>query len=333
MSDISRRNPSVDIAKFLCAIFVIGIHTRPLSGLSEVADFVLCDIIFRVAVPFFAVCTGYYLTQKLDSNEGESGWASVKSLALRVLLLYVLWSLFYLIVLSFSWYKAGILELSSFVGWFKSFLLGSSYFHLWYLAQLFWALFPLYLIVKFVNPKWITLIACSLWLIGIFAYVYSDVLGIGKGFVRSYDRFGAITGMLGRMLPLLLAGSILARRPVRNKNTSVLMSLFFLGCLSIEVFLIKDKGASRFSYVLSTLPLAFFLFDSIKRNVFNPRIDTRMISKASMDIYFLHPAIVLLLISLGVESHCILFLSATVLTISLCIVMQVVLNRTSKVKC
>lgn len=330
MSDISRRNPSVDIAKFLCAIFVIGIHTRPLSGLSEVADFVLCDIIFRVAVPFFAVCTGYYLTRKLDSNDGKSGWGTVKSLSFRVFLLYVLWSLFYLIVLSFSWYKAGILELSSYVGWFKSFLLGSSYFHLWYLAQLFWALFPFYLIVKYVNPKLHTLLACLLWLLGAFAYVYSDVLGIGQGFVRAYNRFGALTGMVGRMLPLLLVGSILARRPVGKYNTFVCISLLFLVCLSIEVFLLKDKGASRFSYVLSTLPLAFFLFDSIKRNAFNPRIDTRMISKASMNIYFLHPAIVLLLASLGVESHCFLFISATVITISLCIVLQLLLNGMRK---
>ncbi len=269
MSDISRRNPSVDIAKFLCAIFVIGIHTRPLSGLSEVADFVMCDIIFRVAVPFFAVCTGYYLTQKLDSNDGESGWLTVKSLALRVLILYILWSLLYLIVLSFSWLKVGILELSSFVGWFKSFLFGSSYYHLWYLAQLFWALFPFYLIVKFVNPKWHILLACSLWLLGAFVYIYSDVLGGGQGFVWFYNRFGAITGMIGRMLPLLMAGSILARRPVRNHNASVLMSLLFLGCLSIEVFVLKDKGASRFSYVLFTLPLAFFLFDAIKQIAFN----------------------------------------------------------------
>lgn len=317
MSDISRRNPSVDIAKFLCAIFVIGIHTRPFSGLSEVADFVLCDIIFRVAVPFFAVCTGYYLTQKLDSNEGESGWVSVKSLALRVLLLYVLWSLFYLIVLSFSWYKAGILELSSFVGWFKSFLLGSSYFHLWYLAQLFWALFPFYLIVKYVNPQLHTLLACLLWLLGAFAYVYSDVLGIGQGFVRAYNRFEALTGMVGRMLPLLLAGSVLARRPVRNNNTSVLMSLLFLGCLSIEVFVLKDKGASRFSYVLFTLPLAFFLFDSIKRIVFYTRIDTRKISKASMNVYLLHPAILFPLTYLGVDSPIALFVLGTIITIIL----------------
>lgn len=333
MSDISKRNPSVDIAKFLCAIFVIGIHTRPLSGLSELADFVLCDIIFRVAVPFFAVCTGYYLTRKMDSMRGGDSWPIVKSMAFRVLLLYFLWSVFYLIVLSVYWYKAGILELSSYIGWFKSFLIGSSYYHLWYLAQLFWALFSFYMIVKFINPKLHTLIACSLWLIGAFAYVYSDVLGIGQGFVKAYNRFGAVSGMIGRMLPLLLAGTILARRPVTHNNTSVFMTLLFIGCLSIEVFVLKEKGASRISYVLSTLPLAFFLFDSIKQIAFNPRIDTKMISKASMNIYFLHPAIVLLLTALGFESHGILFISATVITICLCIALQFLFNGPRKVSC
>ena len=88
MSEISRRDPLVDIAKFLCAIFVVGIHTRPLSGLSGLADFVLCDIIFRVAVPFFAVCTGYYLTRRMDSKRSGNSWLMVKSMAFRVLLLY-----------------------------------------------------------------------------------------------------------------------------------------------------------------------------------------------------------------------------------------------------
>ncbi|MBQ5979807.1 MAG: acyltransferase [Bacteroidales bacterium] len=333
MSEISRRDPSIDIAKILCAIFVISIHTRPLSGLSELADFVLCDIIFRVAVPFFAVCTGYYLTRRMDSKRSGNRWLMVKSMAFRVFLLYVLWSVFYLIVLSVSWYKAGILELSSYIGWFKSFMIGSSYYHLWYLAQLFWALFPFHLIVKFINPKWHTLLASSLWLLGVFVYVYSDVLGIGQSFVQEYNRFGALTGMIGRMLPLLLAGTILARRPVRNNNTSVIMSLLFLGCLSIEVFVLKDKGTSCFSYVLSTLPLAFFLFDALKKIAFNPRIDTKNISKASMNIYFLHPAIVLLLTSLGIESHYILFISATVITICLCIALQFLFNGPRKVSC
>lgn len=316
MSDISKRNPSVDIAKFLCAIFVIGIHTRPLSGLSELADFVLCDIIFRVAVPFFAVCTGYYLTRKMDSMRSGDSWPIVKSMAFRFLLLYFLWSVFYLIVLSVSWYKAGILELSSYIGWFKSFLIGSSYYHLWYLAQLFWALFPFYLIVKFINPQWHTLLASSLWLLGVFVYVYSDVLGIGQSFVQAYNRFGALTGMIGRMLPLLLAGTILARRPFPNHNTSAFISLLFLCCLTFEVFLLRHQGASRFSYILFTLPLAFSLFYFIESIVLKCSIDTKSLSKASMNVYLLHPAVLFFLSEIGVHSSLLIFILGVLITVA-----------------
>ena len=316
MSDISKRNPSVDIAKFLCAIFVIGIHTRPLSGLSELADFVLCDIIFRVAVPFFAVCTGYYLTRKMDSMRGGDSWPIVKSMAFRVLLLYFLWSVFYIIVLSVSWYKAGILELSSYIGWLKSFMIGSSYYHLWYLAQLFWALFPFYLIVKFINPKLHTLLACSLWLIGAFAYVYSDVLGIGQGFLRVYNQFGALTGMIGRVLPLLLAGSILSRRPVKDQNSSFFISLLFLVCLTFEVFILRHYDASRFSYVLFTLPLAFSLFCFIKSIDLDCRLNTKSLSKASMNVYLLHPAVLFFLKEIGVHSSLLLFIWGVLITVA-----------------
>lgn len=302
------RSVPVDIAKIIASFFVIGIHTRPLSGFSEIADFFLCDVVFRTAIPFFAVCTGYYLTKKIDNSDNSDQKRIVISMALRILFMYVTWSLFYLIVLCISWYETGLLTMSSLLGWSKSFLFGSPFYHLWYLAQLFWALLFFYPIIKYLNRGWQVTLLISLWLFGVFAYVYSDVIGVGNSIVTSYARLGAISESLGRILPLLLVGSVLARRTSTERHSSPYYSALFLVFLVVEVVLLRFFGASRYSYVISTLPLSYFLFDTIRLIKTRCLLNTKGFSKASMIIYLIHPAIILVLKQLSVESPLCLFI-------------------------
>lgn len=108
------------------------------------------------------------------------------------------------------------------------------------------------------------------------------------------------------------------KKTCKKPYSSVFMSLFFLMCLSIEVFALRDKETTRrFSYVLFTLPLAFFLLDSVKQIVFNLRTDTRMIYKASMNDYLLHSSIIFPFQSFGIESSIVLFVLGTLITIVL----------------
>ena len=312
---MANRNPSVDIAKFVAAIFVIGIHTRPLSDISEIADFFLCDIIFRTAVPFFAVCTGYYISKKIRSN----GYEPILRMAFRVLLLYVGWSLFYLIILSFSWKKSGYLSINSYVGWCKSFLIGGSYFHLWYLAQLFWALLLFCPIVKYVPDKYRIILAAILWIIDVFVYVYSDILGVGSSFVHFYYYTGAITGSAGRLLPLLLIGNLIATRQIRSKIIVRFGSFIcFLG-LVLEVLLINNLGAERFSYVLFTFPLSGFVFMSVIGIDTSGHYNTRVLSKVSMNIYMIHPAVIFICGLLNIKSPFLLFWVTTLVSSFLCV--------------
>ncbi len=54
MTDPQRKEyAGVDYFKVIAAFLVIAIHTSPLAGLSETADFVLTRAIALVAVPFF----------------------------------------------------------------------------------------------------------------------------------------------------------------------------------------------------------------------------------------------------------------------------------------
>lgn len=312
----NKRNPAVDIAKFIAALFVIGIHTRPLLGLSELGDFFLVDILFRTAVPFFAVCTGFYLSKGL---EVPNRWKSVLRRARYIFCLYVFWSLLYLILLEYTWQTNGLHGLSYLFGWAKSFIIGSSYYHLWYLAQLFWALLFFYPIARYVPFKCQIIIAICLWLFGSYAYVYSEVTDMSNCFIDFYNQFGSITGSLGRMLPLLLVGSFANKmKGLKTKYVSILLLVCFIG-LVVEAFLLKSLGATKFSFIVFTFPLAFFLFVLVERLIVNIRFNTRYLAKASMNVYLIHPAIIFILKEIGILSPIALFVLTCVFSVFLCL--------------
>lgn len=308
------RNSAIDFFKFISAIFVIGIHTRPLAGLSVFADFVSCDIIFRIAVPFFVVCTGFYLSIKISS---ASSWTPVKSMVIKLLKLYVCYSLLYFIILVLLWNKEGIFDVGLIIGWIKSFCIGESYYHMWYLSAMVVALLLFYPIVRYVPLSWRIVVILLLWLIGVFNYIYSDVLSLLKPLVIAYNKCGAFTIALFRVLPLLLLGDQVACRKISSKVVIMVGLLFSAAGLVIEALCLKNNGAERVSYILFTLPVAFFFFSYVEQLSINSVRGTMLISRISSMIYLIHPAIIVLINSVfDLSSHqFMLFVFTTILSI------------------
>lgn len=60
MSTERQRNEAIDISKYLSSILIIGIHTELFSGIDSNLCFFVTQILCRVAVPFFAISTGYF---------------------------------------------------------------------------------------------------------------------------------------------------------------------------------------------------------------------------------------------------------------------------------
>ena len=54
----------VDIFKFIFCIFVVGIHTEVFNKLG-LMNWYIVNCIFRLAVPFFFVCSGYFYVKKI----------------------------------------------------------------------------------------------------------------------------------------------------------------------------------------------------------------------------------------------------------------------------
>lgn len=55
----------INVLKFICAIFVVGIHTNIMSNSSNAVQWYVLHVFFRIAVPFFFICSGFLFGKKI----------------------------------------------------------------------------------------------------------------------------------------------------------------------------------------------------------------------------------------------------------------------------
>lgn len=124
-----KRNESIDIFRYVCAIMVVAIHTRPLEELGEEWGYLTTQILPQIGVPFFFAVAGYFYASKLEKGE--------KSLGVymrRLLRTYLLWSCLYYLIDFAQW---GHSQLKGFiVNCVYSFVVVGSHYHFWFFPAL-----------------------------------------------------------------------------------------------------------------------------------------------------------------------------------------------------
>lgn len=82
---MEKRFDSIDIAKFIAAIFVVAIHSNPLAEVSPLLDFIVSNGIARIAVPFFFITSAFFFFKNGCS------WGRATKYCNRLLILYLSW--------------------------------------------------------------------------------------------------------------------------------------------------------------------------------------------------------------------------------------------------
>ena len=82
------KSPALDRFRIAAAVLVAAIHTSPLTTYTADGDFFLTRVLARLAVPFFFLVTGYFLSR--------SEWNSLPRFLKKTGLLYLAAMLFYL---------------------------------------------------------------------------------------------------------------------------------------------------------------------------------------------------------------------------------------------
>lgn len=127
MEEKKHRNNLIDIVKLLCAILVVGIHTRPFDSLDSSILIGAIENLNSIAVPMFLVISGAFFWEKVEKN----GIIYAKKYLRRIVVMYIFWSALYAVYTYCVYYDFN--TLSSFMKLLVCQLMYyGTYLHLWY---------------------------------------------------------------------------------------------------------------------------------------------------------------------------------------------------------
>ncbi len=284
---MNSRNNTIDLAKFVAALLVAAIHTSLFIDVNPTLYFVFNELICRLGVPFFALCTGYYLCQKVNNSQYHIIWRQ----EWKLIKIYALWTILFFLFLIPNWIDIGYLSFPNCIGYLKSTVLTGSYFHLWYVLFVIYALPVYYLCIRYLRPSYWLGIAIVLYGINAINYGYSSFLPEGRIWsqvLSIIDKGYAMVKSQFVILPMLLCGAYLTEHLCSFRRNLILMMIAFLA-LIIEASLLRHFAQlEEVSYVFMILPTASFLFASLLFVKMNKSL-FKHLGEMSLIIYCVHP--------------------------------------------
>ena len=246
----SKMNGTIDIVKVIMAVLVIGIHTEPF-GFNVWLDRGF-GIITRLCVPFFFVASAYFFWRK-DKP--------AKLFLKRIATLYVVWSI---IFIPYDINKLKEMTVPEIL--YRYFWIGNEH-GLWYLYATIIGFIITYILLKFLKPKYVLIIAIVLLVIGTAKSTYSAAFQQLFGFTLPdvlKSRNGLFYGF-----PYIALGMSIAKSKtqgiIESKKKVIIgfiISLLFL-VLESYLFVVRFKAESTILW-LSVFPCIYFFFLIVK---------------------------------------------------------------------
>ena len=283
---MSKENKLIDLFKLFFSLCVVAIHTQLLGGVKY--GYLLKCNIYRIAVPFFFICSGYYLSIKMI-NDNYDPKLYVKKFAK----LYLFWCILYTIMYNFM--QVPTFNLLSFFNDLRNVFYFRSTTIMWYLGVI--VLFGILIthIKKKRNLNIIFIISIACYLLGLYFVTYrylfeNTSLKIGIDFLLQYyphNRYFIFTFMF----PLL--GFLIGKYNIIKKismSKSLILLIISQLLLLYETFKYYDKTNiyGEYDYFLMTPLVAFFLFIFLNKIKIKFPFSTKRIRKISTQIFYYH---------------------------------------------
>lgn len=296
-----KQHNAIDLAKLICALFVVAIHVSPFGSTDQMTilswmDFFLRNCIARIAVPFFFITSGYFLFRKTDINNFD--FSPCKAYLKKLIKLYLIWSAIYFPLGFGNALIDGKDLLHGILNYVKNFIFSTSYSHLWYLNALIFATAVIsFLLYKRVKPAHIIFIGGLFYFIGLFGQSWFgfldplrttfiwDILKSIKS-VISTTRDGLFDALI-----FVAIGMLFAYNDIRlTKNRAGIGLTISLLLLFAESFTLQYFGISRFhDTYLFIVPCALFLFAFVNNIELPDHKKYKSMRVYSSLIYFIHP--------------------------------------------
>lgn len=264
---------SLDYLKMLCSVLIVALHTVSNTGIGW-----YFNLLGRMGVPIFAVCSGFLIGDKIFNRDSQS----IIKYVTRLLKIEVLWSCLYLYFdrqLYFDgkqWYK--ILYNIIIVFWRRG--IG---FHLWYLSSTVICVVLIYVMASRFPLKVIAALGGLMYLFCLLGDNYHGLIVDSPIFpiVNSYIiRNGAVWNSFLSIFIFITLGVILRYRYkggiIVRPHPSIILICFI--CFILEnVFLDNLHISNGNSASFFLVPLAYYIvaggvFCKIKRPMKYPKV-------------------------------------------------------------
>lgn len=316
----------IDIAKFLCAILVVCIHTHPLQYGTTIDYYFNCFC--RIAVPFFFVSSSYfYFTRGGD----------IKKYIRRLLILYACWFVVEIpFTLKVYFFDASNSLLFNTLKFVRGILINNSFFASWFLTALMEGMFIIHLLEK----KKPTL----LYVIGSLCFSLALIWCLWYGLIRGtriesyYNYFGFVfmpANSFVIAIPYLIIGKLFAEKRIPEIN--YFLCVIFVLVAVVEVCICKYSFNKPFDDVyISLIPLSIIIFQFASKISVSKTSSLnsvcRFLRKCSILIYLLHPVFIYIFEQFGLfqaqgdYNPLVLFLTVLVCSV-LCSSMIIALSK------
>lgn len=206
-------------------------------------------------------------------------------------ILYIVWSLIYFLWYLPQWYQQQYLSFKNIVGYGLHCLINSSYYHMWFLISLIYAIPIMYLLLRYFKVKWVFVFSCVIYIFGVLQGSYPFINPpFDNIFSALGDYWPRMQTVLFCSVPLCITALFCDKinmNPLMIKLMAIIMFVLF-SVEGITLYLYSPNTAS--SYKFLTIPAVFFLFLFIKniKIILSCGITLRKISTV---IYCMHPLI------------------------------------------
>lgn len=287
---------AVDIAKFIAAILIMMIHYGSIFT-NEVTYLLILNVVCRYGVPFFFVATGFFLFRKFKfTNEkiekSKENFKIFLNYEKRICILYLIWSAVYCVLRYYEYCKTAFGQYNFWKDFFVSFISDQTYYHMWYLLSIIFAVPVMYFLLRFIKIKYVCIIAVILYVIEALSYGYTWLPGVDS-LLTMMLKTKTVGVAIFRAMPLILIGIVCLKNNLTYKKKVIgLIICAVLNVVEVLAIYLIGNDPGRYSYIFTTLPLAFFLFSTISETKLNcnKKICTYF-RKTSTLIYCIHPLV------------------------------------------
>lgn len=306
----SKNYNSIDIVKFICALFVVILHVATYSLSSMAVDghpptgaesgplilyvLPLAYSILRIAVPFFFISSAFFLFKKMNKCEtAKEKNDVVKKYCIRLLLLYCFWTILSLpYMLDKCLYNSGYGVEKGIAVYVLRFVTLNAFDGAWYIGASIICALLVHFMSKKLNNYSLLGVSAVLYIIAVLDGAYFNIftgLISNSDFMFLHSLIPGYESFLNGTI-FFVIGKIFAEKENRiSLKQSIFMTILFFILMYCELIAVNYLGVSYATDAYFTLvPFSFYFFQMILNINLKDRKAFTFLRKTSTFIYLSH---------------------------------------------